>query len=347
MAYDVTLAQVNASPGGISSTAYTQMGFPTTDWNTMLYSQWMCGPIDIHGNACGIGPDFSQLLDVYSLGGRFNLGRNAVSYPGNFFTGTFPMPALGVRHHYLMSINTLTQVIQLYIDDQPVVVSGTWMRPPGSTAFYTSAQPYGWDNENVGTSITRPGIGDMFLMTLPGDTWVDLSVVSNRRKFINADLTPVYLGPNGQFPFGTEPQIYCTIPAGSTNPNDILTNNGMGGTNFAANSPGLTFQTPGSCSLPTPPPPPPAKLAMDALLVTGAHITPTDTRIFLDWSDDRGHSFHIPVGQDIGKPGAYLTALQWQRLGYGRDRVFRLTWSAPVATALQGAWVQVLGTGKT
>lgn len=82
-----------------------------------------------------------------------------------------------------------------------------------------------------------------------------------------------------------------------------------------------------------------------SVVVTHAQLE--DDRIWLDWSDDRGHSYGNPVSQNIGKRGAYLTSLQWQRLAYARDRVFRLTWSSPLATALQGAWVEILGAGST
>jgi hypothetical protein len=61
----------------------------------------------------------------------------------------------------------------------------------------------------------------------------------------------------------------------------------------------------------------------------------------LRWSDDRGASWGNPVSASLGKVGEYLTSIQWQRLGYARDRVFELSWSAPVKTALNGAWVDV------
>jgi hypothetical protein len=61
----------------------------------------------------------------------------------------------------------------------------------------------------------------------------------------------------------------------------------------------------------------------------------------LRWSDDRGASWGNPVSGSLGKVGEYLTSIQWQRLGYARDRVFELSWSAPVRTALNGAWVDV------
>jgi hypothetical protein len=61
----------------------------------------------------------------------------------------------------------------------------------------------------------------------------------------------------------------------------------------------------------------------------------------LDWSNDRGNTFGSPVTQSIGNIGSYLRSLQYQRLGMARDRVFRLTWSVPADTALQGAWIEV------
>jgi hypothetical protein len=63
--------------------------------------------------------------------------------------------------------------------------------------------------------------------------------------------------------------------------------------------------------------------------------------IRLRWSDDRGRSWGNWVQGSLGKVGEYLTSIQFQRLGYARDRVFELSWSAPVKTALNGAWVDV------
>ncbi len=77
----------------------------------------------------------------------------------------------------------------------------------------------------------------------------------------------------------------------------------------------------------TPPPPP----------LPPADLDPT---VYLSWSDDRGRTFSDPVGASLGAVGEYLTQVQWRRLGMGRDRVFAVEWSASVATALQGAWVE-------
>jgi hypothetical protein len=75
---------------------------------------------------------------------------------------------------------------------------------------------------------------------------------------------------------------------------------------------------------------------------TGGHTTfPEPPQIFLAWSDDRGHLFGSPVGQDVGETGDYVSSVNFQRLGMARDRVFQVQWSTPYRTCLQGAWVDV------
>jgi len=60
----------------------------------------------------------------------------------------------------------------------------------------------------------------------------------------------------------------------------------------------------------------------------------------LDWSDDAGRNYGTAVPQTVsGSNGQY----QWRRLGYARDRVYRMTWQAPGPTALNGAWIDVVG----
>lgn len=59
----------------------------------------------------------------------------------------------------------------------------------------------------------------------------------------------------------------------------------------------------------------------------------------LDWSDDRGKTFGIPLQQSLGRQGEYLTTPSFWRLGMARDRIFRASWTAPVKTALNGAFV--------
>ena len=53
----------------------------------------------------------------------------------------------------------------------------------------------------------------------------------------------------------------------------------------------------------------------------------------------RGHGNDGKVWVLNRKTGerAFLTTVIWNRLGMARDRVFKLQWSAPVKTALNGA----------
>jgi len=59
--------------------------------------------------------------------------------------------------------------------------------------------------------------------------------------------------------------------------------------------------------------------------------------ISLDWSDDRGFSYGTPVTMSL--LNNFAGSMTWWRLGYARDRVYRLTWTAAVETALQGCWL--------
>jgi hypothetical protein len=64
-------------------------------------------------------------------------------------------------------------------------------------------------------------------------------------------------------------------------------------------------------------------------------------QIQLRFSDDRGASFGNPLLQSLGAAGDYRATPTWNRLGMARDRVFEVSWSAPVKTALNGAFVEL------
>lgn len=63
--------------------------------------------------------------------------------------------------------------------------------------------------------------------------------------------------------------------------------------------------------------------------------------VTLRWSDTRGYSWGIPVKRRVAVTGDYLAAPTWWNLGMARDRVFELSWSSPVETALQGAFIEL------
>lgn len=65
--------------------------------------------------------------------------------------------------------------------------------------------------------------------------------------------------------------------------------------------------------------------------------------VLLDWSDTGGADWGNAVPLPFSRTGQYLRQMNLSRLGMARDRVFRLRWSFPFKTTLQGPWVQVTG----
>lgn len=68
--------------------------------------------------------------------------------------------------------------------------------------------------------------------------------------------------------------------------------------------------------------------------------------VWLRWSDTRGASYGNPVTRSLGSAGQYDVQAKWWRLGVARDRVFELSWSAPVRTALLGAFIETVEHGS-
>lgn len=61
----------------------------------------------------------------------------------------------------------------------------------------------------------------------------------------------------------------------------------------------------------------------------------------LRWSDTGGASWGSSVSSELGPRGDHIRSLQFQRLGYARDRVFELSWMANTKTALNGVFLRV------
>jgi hypothetical protein len=351
MPYETQLVQLNASFGGLSR-SNTAWGFPVnTNFHTLLMSYWMCGPwysgpgtpgssaiwpAFLSAQFFGFGPGVNSVVS----GNPFICFTNQATWGAHPYTGFFngnippPQPTTppGCLLHFMMSVDTHAQIVQVYINDVPVTVTGAWTgSQPLDFNIVSPSNTWAWDVSGVISAGIFPALADVWISNTP--SFVDLSATANRRKFINADLTPVDLGSTGTAPFGYQPAMYMSVRPGGV-PADFLTNLGVNGGTWLYDGSAPTFQAPGLCSLPAPPAPP--KLAIDNVIcrVSG----PAPCELYLDWSDDRGHTFGNPVGQDMNSRG-YLTSLQWQRLGMTRDRVFRLTWTCADHTALQGAWI--------
>ena len=297
--------------------------------------------LDIIGGAQNVAPPYAPRLTFEADGGGMTLGFVSSA---NQSLGTFQSVHEGVGGctvHHLLSFRISTGTAYYYVNDvaQPVnwVIGfgGTFGATPASTVT-THYVP------GVGGAPTGGGFySDAWFGTTAG--LIDLTVTANRRKFINADLTPADLGSNGQTPFGTPPALFMSAPAGSVAP-DWRTNRGSFGGTFSLFAGELSLDG-DPCGDEVTPSPPAATLALDDVLVTAEAGSPP-CLISLEWSDDRGHHFGNPVSQPMGGTGHYGKRLSWHRLGYTHDRVFRLSWSCPAATALLGAWIELSAEGK-
>jgi hypothetical protein len=70
-------------------------------------------------------------------------------------------------------------------------------------------------------------------------------------------------------------------------------------------------------------------------------ITPDPPRVWLQHSDDGGRTWSNQRDASIGRQGQYRRVVEWRRCGSARDRVFRISMSDPVRTALIAANITV------
>jgi hypothetical protein len=285
-----------------------------------LFSCWICLGREDRAQAFNWA-NSSIMFDIVVNRTGIDVIMTAGLVPGVWFNGRYDHDFIGPIHNVQVSVNALTGAIQVYANDTALTLTlASVSNPPAPFSLSTA-----WCNWLL-FGEGGVGIADLF-MAAPA-SFFDLSITANRRKFQNADLSPVDIKFDGSGPLGVKPAVYLTARDGAAN--NIGTNNGTGGslTITPASLP-LTFLASGYCTIPWPPPAPPPIPPVDSNLIS------------LRWSDDRGHSFGNPVSQEIGAVGEYRTSLQWQRLAYARDRIFELSWSVAMPAALQGCWVDV------
>lgn len=78
----------------------------------------------------------------------------------------------------------------------------------------------------------------------------------------------------------------------------------------------------------------------------GADGEPTEDKIFLRYSVDRGKTFQQAQGQSNGKPGQYHIQPKIPITGSARDMVFEISHSINGPVAINGAWVNGQVTGQ-
>lgn len=70
----------------------------------------------------------------------------------------------------------------------------------------------------------------------------------------------------------------------------------------------------------------------------------SDPYVFLDWSDDGGHTYKNQIWRKIGKIGKYKKRARWTRMGQFRQRVYRVGISDPVKRVISStAYAEIEG----
>lgn len=258
--YDYTQQQVgDFTQGKVSLTSTSDLGMPGTT-PTGVFSIWFCGDAGV-----SFGPDLQMFtVQAYNSGiNGFTQFNIKVGLYHQFFFGspqhivnysyiTAPTQttaaAPGPPHHLLISFNVPGHTLQVFLDD-------VQLTPTGSPSWNDSdgIQP------NPGQTITLFGawaapLGPVYF----GDLWfgatasfMDMTVVANRRLFITEDLRPVDLGTTGASPTGLQPAVFLHATA-SGSPSDFATNNGSGGAWTIAGGT-LAFEPENYCTTPGPP----------------------------------------------------------------------------------------------
>ncbi len=114
-------------------------------------------------------------------------------------------------NHILISwdMNTATSRAELYLND--VDDSNIITGPVDGDADYSTATAWFVGSSSAGGSVLLNGCLSQFYFN--SSETLDLSITANRRKFINANLTPVDLGPGGSTPTGHTPISYLNKTA--------------------------------------------------------------------------------------------------------------------------------------
>ncbi len=166
---------------------------------------------------------FSAYLGSFPNAGHFNILRDSsnkitvtmVSGGGSALTFTYQSvtsyTAGGGWMHLMTSWNgnfsAGSKIANLYING----ISDLTITSDASAAFSTISNSMehsvGIDipNGSVGTQFFNGSLAEFYMAPI---NFIDLSLLSNRRKFLTATKRPAFLGVNGSLPTGSQPSIY-------------------------------------------------------------------------------------------------------------------------------------------
>ena len=185
---------------------------------------------DLTGNADGKTGTFSGWLDINNVskdgvwmnimantGNRFKVSReanNKIYVEGQTSSNTVVLQLITTNLynsttnpgliHVLASWDIANAKGFLYINDAAdLAASPTLVNT--NIDYISGTANFGFGDRPDATQAKYAGsMGQMYF----SKDYVDISVTANRRKFINADLTPVDFGANGSTPTGSQPIVY-------------------------------------------------------------------------------------------------------------------------------------------
>lgn len=133
--------------------------------------------------------------------------------------------------HMLASWDLGNTTASLYIDD--VDETNFTTSPANQNANYSLTEHW------CGTYLSAPGyfngcLSDFYFNM---EEYIDLSVQSNRRKFISSQGKPVSLGTDGSKPTGNTPRVFFHLDHNETDASVFATNRGSGGDFSIQNGP--------------------------------------------------------------------------------------------------------------
>jgi len=165
--------------------------------------------IDSTGNAFTVLINGSNKIRVQAE----NVGGTVIL---QIFTSSSVLAA-DVWHHFIAAWSLGSGIGQIYLDDVSDIAASPTLTD--DTIDYTIAN-WGVGGGLSGTNKFNGDFAEVWFAT----TYLDISISSNRRKFIDALGRPVNLGSNGSTPTGTAPIIYQTGATATWH-----TNSGSGG----------------------------------------------------------------------------------------------------------------------